>query len=302
MLIAVTQMLEDGVRESGLRTRCITRIVSIVNLDGHGSTRRAARRRVFRYELTAKIDPRIKGLSRDYWTQSSFSKISLHYYPCIELFVTGTMVVDPARTARNDATAELYGLVLAGGASRRMGTDKGQLMYSGEPQVIVALRLVQYFASNAYVSLDRDREEYAGLPIIKDVNPDSGPAGALLSAWERHPDVAWLSVAVDMPLLNQQTLTVLVGSRDAAKIATAFTHSRGIVEPLCTIWEPAANSAVREEFEQRRGSLRRVLEASDVRLIEAPEPSRLESVDDPSRYRAVSTRFATDLSDQESDQ
>ena len=127
------------------------------------------------------------------------------------------------------AAPPLWGLVLAGGGSRRMGEDKGRLEFHGLPQAVWIERLISEVCEQTYVSVSaaqHDSEPYAGLATITDQDPDGGPAVGLLSAWRRFPDVAWLAVAVDMPFLDPATLRTLLDGRQAEVLATAFRTCR----------------------------------------------------------------------------
>ncbi len=88
----------------------------------------------------------------------------------------------------------LYGLLLSGGASRRMRRDKAQLNYAGEPQLLRAWRLLSAVTERAFVSVRRDQRDDAlrgGLPQIVDRYDAIGPAAGILSAQESHPEAAW---------------------------------------------------------------------------------------------------------------
>lgn len=183
---------------------------------------------------------------------------------------------------RRGTAAALTGLVLAGGRSRRMGRDKGQLLYGGTAWADAAWRLLRSVCGQAFVSVNSEQTRfpvYAPLPLIVDDEPDAGPATGLLSAWRRMPDRAFLVVAVDMPLVDADLLGRLRRARDGERIATAYRHEDGTIEPLCAIWEPAARALVAAEVETGRRSLRRVLERADVRLIEPADEERLTSAD-----------------------
>ena len=86
------------------------------------------------------------------------------------------------------------------------------------------------------------------------------------------PDAAWLLVAVDLPLLDRATLGVLTEGRSRQHLATAFRHPDGPLEPLCTIWEPAARPVLERRLERGDASLRRLLEAGPVHELEPPAP------------------------------
>ncbi|HEX7080833.1 MAG TPA: NTP transferase domain-containing protein [Gammaproteobacteria bacterium] len=184
----------------------------------------------------------------------------------------------------------LFGLVLAGGESRRMGRDKGALVYHAEPQAVHAWRLLGRVCGRAYVSTTARRAAtapYADLPLIVDDEEGRGPAGGLLAAWRRHPDAAWLVLAVDLPLADERFLRELVAARDPEAAATAFVHEDGSIEPLCTIWEPSAREPLAAEMRGGRASPRRVLESRVVALVEPADPAKLRSANAPEEHAAA---------------
>jgi molybdenum cofactor guanylyltransferase len=157
-----------------------------------------------------------------------------------------------------------------------MGRDKAQLDYHGRPQVVWAHELLARLCERAYVSIGPDKVDapgYAGLPSIADREGGLGPASGLLAAWVFAPQVAWLVLAADMPLVDIPMLQTLIACRDPHAIATAFRHADGSLEPLCTIWEPGAKT-----FVAAPASLQRVLENSSVRALLLDHPDRLASV------------------------
>ena len=185
----------------------------------------------------------------------------------------------------------LYGLVLAGGDSQRMGRDKAQLRYHGdEPQVRHAFDLLRAVAEVVHVSVRKaqaDAELYAPFPLIIDDGTLRGPAVGLLAAWARSPEVAWLVLATDLPFVNAALIADLLAGRDASRLATAFRHRDGTPEPLCTIWEPAARAPLLERVGSGDRSLRRLLADGPAKLLDAADPDLLRSIDSERQYDAA---------------
>lgn len=183
-----------------------------------------------------------------------------------------------------NTSPELYGLVLAGGESRRMGRDKGALELDGEPLAVRAHRLLRGVVSDVRVSVraaQATRAPYSALPLTLDTGELPGPAAGLVAAWAERPCVALLVLAVDMARVDAALLERLIAARDPAALATAFAHADGTPEPLCTIWEPAARGLMTAPAAGAGISLRRILEHGHARLIPAPDPARLVSVNAP---------------------
>ena len=165
-----------------------------------------------------------------------------------------------------------------------MGEDKGLIDYRGRNQVHWLVEMLGEICASVHVSVGSRQDRagvYAPTATIVDHEPGLGPAGGLASAWRTAHHAAWLVVAVDLPLLDRATLAALTAGRSRKHLATAFRHPDGVLEPLCTIWEPAARVLLERRLELGDYSLRRLLETGPVRVLEPPNSEALVSADSP---------------------
>tara|TARA_R110002051_G_scaffold40054_2_gene83706 strand:- start:2446 stop:3033 length:588 start_codon:yes stop_codon:yes gene_type:complete len=134
----------------------------------------------------------------------------------------------------------IYGLVLSGGKSTRMGTDKGSIVYHELPQREHLYRLLEKVCDKTFLSIRSEQvnELPSGVNFILDNNEFRGPYNGILSAHKKYPNVAWLVLACDLPLLDLKGIEQLIAERNSDKIATAFASKESrLPEPLCAIWE-----------------------------------------------------------------
>ena len=192
-------------------------------------------------------------------------------------------------------TATLYGLVLAGGHSRRMQLDKAGLEYDGRSQLARAVDLLTPLVSRCCVSVrsdqhgDPERSRYA---TIADRIADLGPIGGIHAAQQEHPLVAWLVLACDLPFLDAATLQQLIAARAPQRLATAFRSSHdGKPEPLCAIYEPASAPAIAAWIAAGNKCPRSFLAQADVTLLDLNAPAALENVNTPEEYRQAHGRL-----------
>lgn len=169
------------------------------------------------------------------------------------------------------STANLYGLVLSGGKSTRMGTDKGLIEYHGRPQREHLYNLLSEVCDRTYISLREEQEanKPSGFATITDENKFRGPFNGILSAHNLHPEVAWLVLACDLPLMDLTALKQLVEERDADKFATSFSNKENpLPEPVCAIWEPKALKTAINYLKAGNGTCpRKFLIKNDTKLV-----------------------------------
>lgn len=179
----------------------------------------------------------------------------------------------------------LNGLILAGGRSSRMGHDKGSIKWFGKEHRFYLADMLSAFCSSVYIScredqlMDIQHNNYNG---IADAYPGTGPMVGILSAFKLHPRVAWLVVACDMPLLNEEAIKVLVRERDPGYIATTFQSPHDhLPEPLFTIWEPAAQPFLLNSLVNNYRCPRKVLNEQSTKIISSTYPEWLLNANTP---------------------
>lgn len=179
------------------------------------------------------------------------------------------------------AFQKLNGLVLAGGKSIRMGADKSKIHWHGKEQSLYMADMLQKFCSDVYISCRNDQQQEINgeYKTISDTFIGMGPMGGLLSAFCKLPDTAWLVVACDLPLVDEQLLAQLISKRNISCIATAFQNSENeMPEPLIAVWEPKAYPVLLQFLSQGITCPRKVLMNNEVNLIQAEQAEKLTNV------------------------
>lgn len=181
--------------------------------------------------------------------------------------------------------APIKGLVLVGGKSTRMGTDKSELNYHGKSQKGIAKELLENNNLETFYSVQPFNlnqvnkastnvassavEKSQVLNEIPDTFLNLGPFGGICSAFQKDPNSAWFVLATDVPFVNNEVIQTLLKHRNPSKVATAIKgKNKEFVEPLITIYEPKAYPILLQYLAQGYSCPRKVLINSDVEIVE----------------------------------
>lgn len=191
-----------------------------------------------------------------------------------------------------NALPPIYGLVLAGGKSSRMKTDKAAIQIGGVTQSERIFNLLKPLCEQVFLSTRdalADRPGHRDFPQIRDLSESVGPISGIVSAMDRFPGVAWLVAACDLPFLDDATLRQLLRGRNPDQIATAFRSAHdGLPEPLCAIYEPRSRADIRGFIERGIRCPRKMLIQSGIRLLELEHPRALDNMNTPEDYEQAS--------------
>lgn len=172
----------------------------------------------------------------------------------------------------SEVNPAIYGLVLAGGRSTRMGRDKGLIVYNEKPQREYIAALLRKFCAQVFVSCKTKEYIPPALNPLPDHFELESPLNGILSAFESNNSVAWLTVPVDMPYVNEAALAYLLHHRDTTKMVTCFVDSDGRnPEPLLALWEAKAAALLKIYFESGGISPREFLKQHDILLLQPPD-------------------------------
>ncbi len=224
---------------------------------------------------------------------ASFSNRLINEYPSIINLISYNIkdidsICNHIKNLILEKIAPLFGLVLIGGKSSRMGSDKSLLNYHGKPQRDFLVDLLGGFiaSNNIFLSI-RDSKQVTSLQSITDNFTDLGPFGGICSAFMFNPNVAWLVIATDLPFVTTDLLNLLISKRNSSKIATTFIGANNdFPEPLITIWEPKAYPILLLSLSHGELSLSKILNNNAVEVIEV-DNSLIRNVNTKDDFDAI---------------
>lgn len=142
--------------------------------------------------------------------------------------------------ATNYPFKETYGLVVCGGRSRRMGTDKSMLQYHDKPQRYHLYDMLLPFCEKVFISCNEEQAKNTepGYHFIKDDESFAGigPMVALLTAFTKFPGKNVLLIGCDYPFLTAGELGSF-SSYCKNEPAAFYNETGGVYEPMLA-WYP----------------------------------------------------------------
>jgi molybdenum cofactor guanylyltransferase len=176
---------------------------------------------------------------------------------------------------------EVSGAIVAGGRSRRLGSDKRLLRVDGRTLLARTVDTLRPLVADLHVIIATgdDREVVAealgpgatAITVHVDGRPGAGPAAGLEVALEVAQHELVLVVATDHPALQPMVLALLVErARTTGALAVALGGTYG-GEPLLAVYRTASLATVRERLDAGVRRLQDVLSALDPVIIDAAE-------------------------------
>jgi len=188
----------------------------------------------------------------------------------------------------------IAGIILAAGASRRMGSPKALLEYRGET---FADRLIRVFSTACDPVImvlghhaETIRKTVRGAHIVVNPDPERGQLSSLQTALAEVPADAegFLFAPVDCPAMEPATLCQLVDvfrQRDPATVLVVPSYHGRHGHPIC-----AAPSLIRELLAlPPTAQAREVvhLHVAHTQYVDVDDPGILADIDNPEEYRRL---------------
>ncbi len=142
--------------------------------------------------------------------------------------------------------AEVTGVVLCGGRSRRMGTDKAVLEVGGRRMIDAVLDALQPLAGRVVLACgSAPRYGELGLTVALDGIADGGPLVGLLAGLEA-ADTEWCVVlASDMPRASSGIMEALIERAARDELDVCLLESESGIEPLFGVYRRSCIPAIR---------------------------------------------------------
>jgi molybdopterin-guanine dinucleotide biosynthesis protein A len=179
----------------------------------------------------------------------------------------------------------MLGVVLCGGQSSRMGTDKGLLKFNDKTWVQIAIDKLHDFQIPAIVSVNKNQfPEYSTVFFHEILIPDNdslqlhGPLVGLLSAHLKYPEEDLLVIACDMPLIDTDIISQLLTNYKTGTACNAFVYTNnGELEPMPGIYRATGLVKIAQLYKDNqlsRHSMKYILGHISTSTIPLPDDKK----------------------------
>ncbi len=196
-----------------------------------------------------------------------------------------------------DRSTEYSLVLLAGGKSRRMGTDKAKLLLEGKPFIEWVLEKGQKLGIREVLLSGHDCDR-ADIPVISDRYPDRGPMGGIHACMEAMTTPYCLVLPVDVPQIPLELLESLLRNHENRRKygncppAILLEHSER-VESLIGIFSRAMAPVIEEEIREHACSILHVLELTGFEtLYQNVNLWEVDNINTPEAYQLLQKQFA----------
>ncbi|MEI5907088.1 molybdenum cofactor guanylyltransferase [Bacillus spongiae] len=170
-------------------------------------------------------------------------------------------------------TADIIGVVMAGGKSTRFGSDKAFALYQGTPLYEYSIKtLTEVVNKTVMVTNDNLLQTYrdkTDLEIKSDLPPfqNCGPLGGLYTALTSWQADWYLVLPIDVPLMNKRMLQRMLAYIDGKVDAVVpVIHTKK--QPLIAVYHFTVKDILREQLNKQDYQVTNFLDKLSVRYLD----------------------------------
>jgi molybdopterin-guanine dinucleotide biosynthesis protein A len=167
-------------------------------------------------------------------------------------------------------TQKITGILLAGGMSRRMGTDKGSLKIGRRLLYEYPLAVLEGICEEVLISTCNDTVIRVNHRKICDEVKGTGPLGGIYSCLKQSSSDLNLVLSYDMPLVNDSLLRVLISESESYEIVLPALMERR-PEPLCGLYRKSITGLIKEMISQNDLAVNHLLTRCRSRIVPVSE-------------------------------
>ncbi|MBU3156545.1 molybdenum cofactor guanylyltransferase [Clostridium estertheticum] len=190
-------------------------------------------------------------------------------------------------------TTKIAAAILAGGQSRRMGTDKRKLPLGGKTLQELAAEKLSLFSERYFSVADDIDQPLPGFVNILDQATECGPLSGMVSVMEK-TEAEWvIFIPCDMPMVPQKLLEFILSYRSMENDALILTGNGRAFPVLSAFRRAAALPIMRKAIQEKRLTLFRLIEKELLPLYIPAErfpgfkPIMLQNINTPEDYNHI---------------
>lgn len=158
-------------------------------------------------------------------------------------------------------------IILAGGKSSRMGTDKGLVQINEIPMVERVIKAVKK-AGITNINIVSGNSEYKkfGFPVFPDLVPEKGPLGGIYTGLLKSSTAKNLILSCDIPFINDVVLKMLI--RNGMKSSITIVKHDNRIHNLIGVYDKCLVKDLEEHIFNNKLKVGQFIESHNPNVID----------------------------------
>ena len=160
---------------------------------------------------------------------------------------------------------KVTGIILAGGKSSRMGTDKGLIDLNGQPMVQYVINVLSKVVNDLIIIANDPRYMQFNYLVYPDLVHEKGPVGGIYTALNHTQTEKNLIVSCDSPFITKELLLTLINQSNNCDIVVP--NYEGKSHPLIGVYSKSIMPIFKTNLDKKHLKLSLVNEQTNYKLL-----------------------------------
>lgn len=174
----------------------------------------------------------------------------------------------------------ITGIILSGGKSSRMGSDKALLSYNGKKLIEYSIDLLKSLCDNVIISANNAHYHAFKLPVVPDNYSDIGPLSGLESCIRFSNTRINLVIPCDTPFLNAEFLNNILNNIENYDAVVPISKD-GKVEPLTGYYSKEVLPVIVQQIEKGDYKIQNLLKNIHTKYLLIANNTLIHNINTP---------------------
>lgn len=186
-------------------------------------------------------------------------------------------------------------IILAGGKSSRMGTDKALLKYKGQTFIQILFYNLKNICSNIIISSNNPKVSIIGTKTISDEIKEIGPMGGIYTCLKNSDSDFNFIVSVDTPFVSSKLLMYIFHKSENFDISVVSFKNK--VHPLIGVYHKRILKLLSSEIQAGKYKIMEMIKKTKFQFIEIDGSFEKEllNINKPKDYEILLLKKEYDL-------
>lgn len=161
----------------------------------------------------------------------------------------------------------ITGIILAGGKSSRMGSDKGLLAINGVPMISHVINSLIKAGIKDIIIISKNSEyQKFGFPVFPDIIEDKGPLGGIYTGLSKSKTSKNLVLSCDIPFLDETIIDKLI--RESGEEQISVVKFQNQLHPLIGMYDSSLLKALGEHLILNMLKVEQFINGCDFKILD----------------------------------